>query len=340
MKKQIIIVLAICIISVATYVISDVSEQNQNIEQAESNEQPLINLPNKPPKKIAQAAKVDTVVQKLSKISMSPEKTFDVWIGIKTRLSAGEIDIGLEKQLINSLKQTPNPQVLAEMHQLLQQPDANLTSRNQEYLLSLLAVVNTHESVSLLLNTLVNTPITDSNAIYSAKKSLQKIARSDIHLSLFESTFSNMDSNNLFLPDIANAIAKNASESSFDFIINQIHNSGDKSIIAMNSMESITKEKLVPKLQQLINSTEPGSELSLVSLKTLASMGQYEAAAALIQWSASQPSNADKLVTELFTSAVNRSPSTYKAIEKELNRYDFSSPKIKKTIQTIYSDRQ
>ena len=141
------------------------------------------------------------------------------------------------------------------------------------------------------------------------------------------------------ISDIANAIAKNASESSFDFIINQIDSLGDKSSIAMNSMENITQEKLVPKLQQIINSRDPNSELSQVSLTTLANMGQYEAAVALIQWSAYQPPSADKLVTELFNSAVNSSPSAYRAIEKELNSYDFLSSEIKKTIQTIYSAR-
>jgi hypothetical protein len=340
MKKKIIILSGIGIISVATYVVSDASKQGQNIVQAASDAENVTHLANNAPDKIAPIAKIETAMSKPTTKSISPDEVFDVWGEIKTLLTAGKIDIGLEKQLINSLKQTSNPQILAEISQLLQQPDANLTSRNQEYLLSLLAVVNTHESVSLLLDTLENTPITDSNAIYSAKKSLQKIARSDTYLSLFESTFSNMDSDNLFLPDIANAIAKNASESSFDFIINQIDSLGDKSSIAMNSMENITQEKLVPKLQQIINSRDPNSELSQVSLTTLANMGQYEAAAALIQWSASQPPSADKLVTELFNSAVNKSPSAYRAIEKELNSYDFSSSEIKKTIKAIYSARQ
>ncbi|MGI2173770.1 hypothetical protein [Shewanella ulleungensis] len=337
MKKQLIIIM-IVVASVTTYVVSDTSVQDPHIVPVQSNKDKSAS---EPVNSLVNTKTVMDVKSTSSRAnnSVSSEQTLVIWSEIKTLLSDGKVDVSLEKQLINSLKQRPNSEVYLEVSQLLQQPDDNLTSRNQEYLLSLLAAVNSPESVSLLLSTLESEQVLDSNAIYSAKKSIQKIARTDTHMNLFQSTFSNMNSDNIFLPDIANAIATNVSESSFDFIINQIDTASNKSVIAMNSMELITQEKLVPKLQNIINTREPNSEISQVSLTTLANMGQYEATAALIQWSAAQPSSADSLVGELFYSAASRSPSAYRAIEKELNSYDFSSDKIKETIQNVYSNR-
>jgi hypothetical protein len=339
MKNKLIIVLTLPTILVAIYFVVGIgseSEHHAAIDKSQKMKTVTINQKIKTLTESKQEmASVPAVPQSLS----TTEQTYAVWGELKQLLIQGEVNISLEKRLINSLRSAPDQQVYTEIRQLLQQPDDNFQTRNQEYLLSLLAEINSNESVQLFLTTLENTPITDSNAIYATKVAIQRLTNTDKHLSAFELSFTTMASDNNFLTDIANGIARNAHESDFDFIVAHIDSAGDKSTIAMNSMTNMTSERLVPKIQKLIATREPNTKLSHISLKTLANMGQYEAVAALIQWSATQPTSANTLVTELFTIAGNRSPSTYRAIEKELNDYQFASAEIKQIIENIYSKK-
>lgn len=347
MKKQFTIALTGCAVLVAIYFSTGTGSQIKSntqtaadmsrVNEAISHEFPAsaqvegVNIEEKPINSPANKQTKNTV--------FSPAATYANWTNMKELLAKGEVNIEFEKQLIDSLRKTPNLQVYEEFKQLLEVVDSNLNTRNQEYLLSLLAVINTEESVSLLLKTLENETITDSNAIYVAKKSLQQIAQSVAHIDQLEASFKTMSSDNQFLADVANGIAKNAAEQNLDFLVAQVDAANDKSPIAMASMSNITNERLVPQLQRLINTRDAQSDLSIASLNTLATMGQYEAAIALIQWSAQQSVGSKAFVGELFSTAAQRSPSTYRAIEKQLNRQQFTSTEIKLVIEDIYSKK-
>lgn len=346
-KKKLAIALTGSAVLVATYFATSTAGQTQSHVQADADSSLTTEFAND---KTAPLTQADSVKIESNPINPPSKKhikgdqqsvvdSYASWIEMKELLAKGEVNIKLEKQLIESLRNNPNPLVYEEFNQLLQIADSNLNSRNQEYLLSLLAVINTGESVSLLLTTLENTKISDSNAIYVAKKSLQKISESAEHINQLEASFEAMSSDNLFLPDIANGIAKNAAEPNFDFLVAQVDAANEKSPIAIASMTNITNERLVPQLQQLLNTRAVESELSVASLKTLAGMGQYEAAVALIQWSAQQPASSKAFVGELFSAAGQRSPSTYRAIDKQLHRHQFTSTEIKSVIEEIYLQR-
>ncbi|OZS45956.1 hypothetical protein [Photobacterium sanguinicancri] len=347
MKKQLAIALTGCAVLVAIYFAASTGGQIQSNVQADPDNSLITEVAND---KTAPLIQADPEEIELNPINPSPKKhikdeqqsavkSYVVWNEMKELLAKGEVNNELEKQLIESLRKKPNQQVYEEFKQLLQIADSNLNSRNQEYLLSLLAVINTEESAGLLLTTLENTKITDSNAIYVARKSLQKISQSAKHINQLEASFMTMSSDNLFLPNIANGIAKNAAEQNFDFLVAQVDAANEKSPIAIASMTNITNERLVPQLQQLINTRATESELSIASLNTLANMGQYEAAVALIQWSAQQPASSKAFVGELFSTARQRSPSAFRAIEKQLNRQQFTSSEIKSVIEEVYLQR-
>ncbi|MCL1137693.1 hypothetical protein [Shewanella pneumatophori] len=347
MNKQLIIVLVGTTALVAIYFATSAGDQLQSTSQSNVNNPQTAKEINDTS---AKSIKVSSVKNESKRIknsndkdikteSLSHEEVYEHWTKMKELLENGEINVALEKQLIDFLKQNNDLQIYTELMQLLQIPDSNLESRNQEYLLSLLASINTKESVSLLLGVLEEGLVTDSNAIYVAKKSLKKITQSATHINLLENSFSNMTSDNIFLTDVTRGIARNASEQNFDFLVTQVNAANEKSPVALTSIGLINSEKLVPKLQQTISSNSPEAKLSIASLNALANMGKYEASVALIQWSSKQPSSNKVLVKHLFTKATQKSPSTYRAIEKQLNKHNFASTDIKTVIENAYAKK-
>ncbi|MCG3864422.1 MULTISPECIES: hypothetical protein [unclassified Photobacterium] len=262
---------------------------------------------------------------------------YRAWSDIKLALSNGGVDVTQEKKLITYLRESDDALIFEEIWQLLQVPDYDLISRNQEYLLSLLAVINTQTSINLFLLALQHVDIRDSNTIYVADKSLKKIAAYPENFPLLEQTFSLMHSDNRFLLGLVNGIARNAGTEQLAFLVTQIDAKSKKSPLVIASMSKLTDERLVPELENIINSRQPKDEVTISSVRALASMGQYEGTVALINWSTQQQEEQKDFVFELFQTAVQRSPSAYRAIEKQLNKQEFVSREIKEIIEEVYS---
>ncbi len=341
MKKQFFIALIIGLALVAAYFATSVSShkgQSINITPKTGSDTKIIDAQQVKPMKTILAD--GQTLSKLDEKSLLTEKeVFDLWLVVQNQLKVGAIELSLEKKLIKLLRQQPNKQIYQDIVKLLRSQDADLNSRRQEYLLSLLAAINTSESVEVFLSELENISVSESNAIYTVKKSMQRLSRTSQYSKLFEESFINMSSDNLFISDVAQSIAKNAQAENLDFIISQIDANDKKSEVALQSLEYLKNEKLVPQLQTLIQTRTPDSSVTQASLQSLAGMGQYESAVALIQWSATIPSSSQMVVETLFTTAGNRSPSTYRAIEKELNRTQFVSSEVKQAIQSVYANR-
>ncbi|WP_318489651.1 hypothetical protein [Photobacterium leiognathi] len=284
-------------------------------------------------------AKVPVDSQKIpvNTLSTAGNDAYSAWSDVKLALSNGEVDVRQEKKLIASLRESDDILVFEEIWQLLQVSDYDLISRNQEYLLSLLAVINTQASINLFLLALQHVDIRDSNAIYVAEKSLKNIAASAENLPLLEQSFSLMHSDNRFLLGLANGIARNAGKEQLAFLVTQIDARSKKSPLVIASMSKLTNEQLVPELENIINSRQPEDEVTISSVRALASMGQYEGTVALINWSTQQQYEQKDFVYELFQIAVQRSPSAYRAIEKQLNKQEFVSSEIKEIIEEVYS---
>ena len=341
MKKQFFIALIIGLALVAAYFATSVlshKDQSIKITPKTVSDTKIIDAQQVKPTKTILAD--GQTLSKLDEKSLLTEKeVFDLWLVVQNQLNLGAIELLFEKKLIKLLRQQPNKQIYQDIVKLLQSEDADLNSRRQEYLLSLLAALNTSESVEVFLSALENISVSESNAIYTVKKSMQRLSRTSQYSKLFEESFINMDSDNLFISDVAQSIAKNAQAKDLDFIISQIDANDKKSEVALQSMEYLNNEKLVPQLQTLIQTRTPESSVTQASLQSLAGMGQYESAVALIQWSATIPSSSQSVVEILFKKAGNRSPSTYRAIEKELNRTQFVSSEVKQVIQSVYANR-
>ena len=99
-------------------------------------------------------------------------------------------------------------------------------------------------------------------------------------------------------------------------------------------MNKIQTESLVPHITSYLSG---GSTINVKNtlLNTLANMGQYEAASALISWSSKQPKESADQVKQLFDLAFRRSPSTKRAIDKELYTQEFASEELKNIIVNI-----
>ena len=209
--------------------------------------------------------------------------------------------------------------------------EESIRSLLQEYLLSLLVEVDTEKSVSIFLDMISDLKISDYNAIYSARNTIQRLSRSRKHLHLVKSTFEKISNDNIFLNELSGIISTNANKDDLSFLFSYISSKNTKKKQAViNNINLITNESLVPNFEVIIkNSTK---EVEGIALTCLANMGQYEAASLLIKWSSKQEIEQLTKIKDLFEVATSRSPSTKRAIKKELNDYSFKTKKIKEEI--------
>jgi len=263
--------------------------------------------------------------------------TFGVWQELVNSIKIARVDTAKEKQLILMLKEKAAPDVYDEIRKLLQLGPNDASDRTQEYLLSLLAAINTPESVAVLLDALQTLSNSSSDTVYVAKKSIQKISKDANHTSLLKDSFVELEEDNLYIGDVAQGIAKNASARDLEFLIDMAKTDGSKSKVALSSLQYLNNERLVPNLQQVIDSNAAESQLVAASLNSLANMGQYEAGVALIKWSASQDASDLAYVRQLISQAESRSPSMSRAIEKTLHKQAFVSQEVKEMIELIYN---
>jgi len=274
-------------------------------------------------------------------VSIVAKDVSELWKKIMNSLSANvDIDLEAEQQLIEYLKHNDDDAIYADIIAKLTAAGSNSeeTSRSQQYLLSLLTMVNSERSVGILLDTIATVEIVDSNAIYATKKSIERLARSPQHVDVIQNTFLNINDDNLFVDDLSNAIARNAQPENLDFLIGYIDVPDSyKKQAVVQSMIMIRQEKLVPHLQTYLESQNSSANVKQVALESLAYMGQYEAASALIKWSATQSMASLDQVTKLFNIALDRSPSAKRSITKELDDYDFNESAIKQGILRLAS---
>lgn len=279
----------------------------------------------------------EMIVQAHQKTGTS-SSTFGVWQELVGSIKISRVDTVNEKQLILMLRVEADTSVYDEIRELLQLGPNSASDRTQEYLLSLLAAINTPESVAVLLDALKTLSSPSSNTVYVVKKSIQKISRDATHISLLKDSFVELEEDNLYIGDVARGIARNASELDFEFLIGIAQTDDNKSKVALSSLQYLNNERLVPSLQYVIDSNAADSQLIAASLSSLANMGQYEAAVALIKWSANQDASNLAYVRHLISQAESRSPSMSRAIEKTLDNQVFVNPEVKEMIELIYSD--
>lgn len=244
------------------------------------------------------------------------------------------IDFSAEKALLSYLKSTNNEQVYQFIVEILQ--SANTGNDNDdrllEYGLSLLAAIDSSRASELFYSFIVKDSWQGSNAIYTLRKSVSKLSRNPAYTGLVQQTFTNTDDENPFIDELASAIAYHAKAEQIDYLISYVD--GDlqnKSSVVTSAMKKIQTESLVPHITGYI-SDDSTKNVQNIALNTLAYMGQYEAASALITWSSNQKKDSAKQVEELFSIALSRSPSTQKAIEKELHSKYFASEELKQLI--------
>ncbi|MBU2919352.1 hypothetical protein KO505_15490 [Psychrosphaera sp. F3M07] len=244
------------------------------------------------------------------------------------------VDLKVEKSLLKYLKDTDN----AEIYQVIIDNihNANLGNESDdrlvEYSLSLLAAIDSTRSAQIFYDSISTGKWQGSNAIYTVRKSIEKLARTPNHIELVQTTFSKVSEDNPFINELAIAIAKNAKKEQIDYLIGYIDNkSVTKSNAATRAMNKIKAEPLVPHIIKYI-SENSSIAVQNTALSSLANMGQYEATSALITWSSKQDITSSNQVKELFTIALRRSSSTTRAIEKELSSKVFVSNDIKNVI--------
>jgi len=250
------------------------------------------------------------------------------------------IDFSAEKILLNFLKETNNEQVYQLIIEKLQA--ANIGNKNDdilvEYSLSLLAAIDSPRASEIFFNFVVKDNWQGSHAIYTIRKSITRLSQNSAYTGLIQQTFTQANNDNPFISELGNAIAQHAETEQIDYLISYIDGeSENKSNVASHAMTNIKTESLVPHITSYI-STNSTESVQKTALNTLASMGQYEAASALITWSTKQSKSSSAQVEELFEKALRRSPSTKRAIEKELYSQSFSSEEIRELIIKLSSE--
>ena len=244
------------------------------------------------------------------------------------------IDFAAEKALLNYLKETNDDQVYQQIISWLH--NLKFGEENQDrlmaYGLSLLAAIDTREAAEIFFSVMQQDNWQGSSAIYSVKSSVARLTQNDSYKDLVQQTFTQVNDSNPFLKELALAIAYHAKEPQLDYLINYVGGEqNNKSNVAIQAMKNIQTEALVPHLVRYISDTK-SLKVKNTALDSLAHMGQYEAASALITWSASQPQTSNDQVQTLFDIAIRRSPSTKRAIEKEIDSHTFLSESIKQLI--------
>lgn len=203
------------------------------------------------------------------------------------------------------------------------------SERMYEYTLSFLAAVNSYKASELFYSTITTNDISGSHAIYSANKSIERLSRNPEYTQLAQDAFSDSKDTSVFLVAIAKSIAVNAEADNVEFLLSFVESGNkEKQYAAQTAMKSLSKESLVPLLQEKITD-ENHVNVQDSALESLAHMGQYEAGVALLKWAAQQPNSELDKVTTLFNVAIARSPSTKRAIDKEIKYIDFVSQDIK-----------
>ncbi len=244
------------------------------------------------------------------------------------------IDFAAEKELLNYLRNTNNEQIYQFIIEKLK--SANIGNANDdrliEYSLSLLAAIDSPRASEIFFTFVAQDNWQGSNAIYTVRKTISKLARNEDYNDLVQQTFTSASEDNPFISELAISIAQNAKTEQIDYLISYIDGASEnKSAVVTQAMTMINTESLVPHITSYLSDSST-KNVQNTALNTLANMGQYEAASALITWSSKQPKDSVKQIESLFNIALKRSPSTKRAIEKEINFQEFNSEELKELI--------
>jgi HEAT repeat protein len=250
------------------------------------------------------------------------------------------INFAAERKLLSYLKATNNEQIYQIIIEKLQNanPGNDNDDRLLEYGLSLLAAIDSSRSSELFYTFIAKDNWQGSSAIYTVRKSISRLSRNPAYTELVQQKFTQTTDKNPFIGELASAIAYHAKAEQIDYLISYVDGKlQNKSSAASRAMKKIQSEALVPHITSYI-SNDFTKNVQNTALDTLAHMGQYEAVSALITWSSSQHKDSAEQVKELFSIALSRSPSTYRAIEKELHYQSFASEELKQLIINLSNE--
>lgn len=251
-----------------------------------------------------------------------------------------EINFSDEKALLKYLKATNDEEVYLHIIEKLQAAVAGNESDDRlvEYSLSLLAAVDSLRASEVFFTFIGRAEWKDSSAIYIVNKAISKLTRNGDYTDLVQQTLTQANDDNPFVRELSSAIARNATTEQVDYLISFVDSpSKNKSMGASQAMNSIHKESLVPHITSYITDSSTKA-VHTTALNSLANMGQYEAASALITWSSKQPQGSIDQVEQLFTIALSRSPSAKRAIEKEINAKEFANENVKELILKLSNE--
>lgn len=244
------------------------------------------------------------------------------------------IDFNAEKELLTYLKTTNKEVVYQFIVEKLQ--SAIKGNKNDdiliEYTLSLLVAIDTQRASEVFFGFVAEDDWQGSRAIYNVKKSIEKLNRGGQYTALAQQAFTIANEENPFIGELATTIARHAEAEQIEYLFGYIDEKYEsKHMFVKRAMNTIHDESLVPHIAGYLKDNSTANIKNTV-LNTLANMGQYEATAALIKWSSTQSKSSAEQVEKLFDIAVQRSPSTKRAIEKELHIQSFVSSEVKLVI--------
>lgn len=247
--------------------------------------------------------------------------------------SKQQINVKDEKALIELLQQPGSSGSLAYIQELLVRldTDSKVNDSVVAYMINLLIAVNKPSSHNTALQVVAHRNWQNSTNIYDVSRSIRQLKTRNTQSDMFINAHQSALESNPFLIDLAVGIADNANSDDIDYLFRQINaQPTEKAKSSAVALTKITNEGLVPTISNyLIDKQESKQE---AAINSLANMGQYEATVALIKWSATQPSTKIDQIKKLFDTASKRSPSTRRAIKKEVPFLTFKDKSIEKLV--------
>ncbi|MGF1842549.1 HEAT repeat domain-containing protein [Vibrio clamense] len=270
-----------------------------------------------------------------SHLTLNQEQALQSIEMLLANISNGQrVDLATERKVLAYLKENNDEyvyQLIANYINKAVPGDPN-DDRMVKYCLSLLAVIDSFSASELFFSLILEDNWQEFDDIYSVRQSISKLTMNVDYTELIQQSFTQADEFNPFISDLASAIGRNAQTEQVDYLLEYVDSPiENKSRAANNAMNQIKTEALVPSITPYLYD-ESTDSVKTAALNSLAHMGQYEAASALISWSSQQPLDAADKIEHLFTIALSRSPSTKRAIEKEINTQNFSNEELKTLI--------
>ena len=272
----------------------------------------------------------------------------DVWDALRKDILKGELSPHyLEDEFISKLKNESNEEVYNDLYLLLS--NNLLSNPKKQLVISLLAAIATKESTQLLYQLISDGLIdTDRELKYSMLRAIKKLPDEQLQdeerykiASIMEKEWHNINDKSI-LNATTIAMAKIGTKNTLSMFTKELETKGSYDQDIRNNIEESMTYIRNPSLIADLSTSLKTSQSNLVTSSSaiaLANIGRTESVEALLDWAVNMPYDKLDQVTEVFTIAVNRSPSAISVLEKHLPSQKFDTYEIMLAVKGVLNSK-